>query len=207
MKLKICQIRSASSGEELAALGVDFLGFHVLDESLVDKRASLLAANRRLAETGFEGGVLLTRSRDHGWITAAAEEGHFSLVQVHRFASVGEIADLSGRLRKVGAGVVQVVDPRDQSLEYVTSILNDVEYVLYDNYVGGTGERFVDEDLAGLPMERAFIAGGIDADRALALRRKFRPFGVDVQSWVKRPDKTKDLDRVIRLVSVCEGRR
>jgi len=64
MKLKICQIRDNGSALRLVEAGVDYLGFHVLDESKIQEQARSAVINKQLRAMGFEGGVLLTKAHD-----------------------------------------------------------------------------------------------------------------------------------------------
>ncbi len=209
MKLKICRVTDLQTAIELVRAGVDYLGFHDLQDTNTTRTAQLVGINRKLREDGFDGGVLLTKVTDIGWISQVASCGRYPLVQLHRQADLAEIEELSGILHHTGSSLVQVVDPYLHHSDTVHKILEHARYVLYDNYVGGTGQRLADSYLDSMPMERAFLAGGIDDLRASQLQSRYRPYAIDVQSWVERRDAggrrehSKDMDRVSQLVEIA----
>lgn len=204
MKLKVCQVRDAESAADLVACGADFLGFHVLDESHVQERDAYAAINRKLVSDGYSGGVILTKAQSLDWIIDAAAEGAYAYVQTHRDLLLEDVAELGRRLHGQSCGLIQVVDPAERSPDYVAALLDLADFVLYDNYQGGTGMQLGDDILEALPMDRAFIAGGVDAARADEIRERYNPFGIDVQSWVKRSDGGKDLGRVRELLRITQ---
>lgn len=209
MKLKICRIRDLSCAHELVAVGVDYLGFHDIDTANVERSQRLAAINRALNATGFTGGVLLTKATDTAWIVRSASDGLFSFVQLHRDASLPEIKEIARLLSEVGSSLIQVVDPSIHRASHAREILAHAKYVLYDNYIGGTGRAIAESQLDSMPMSRAFLAGGIDDARAQRLQSRFAPYAIDVQSWVQRPNEgtappgySKDMKRVTQLVQI-----
>ena len=209
MKLKICRVRDLSCAHELVAVGVDYLGFHDIDTANVERSQRLAAINRALNATGFTGGVLLTKATDTAWIVRSASDGLFSFVQLHRDASLPEIKEIARLLSEVGSSLIQVVDPSIHRASHAREILAHAKYVLYDNYIGGTGRAIAESQLDSMPMSRAFLAGGIDDARAQRLQSRFAPYAIDVQSWVQRPNEgtappgySKDMKRVTQLVQI-----
>lgn len=202
MKLKICQIRDSRTAFQLVEMGVDYLGFHVLETLQAEHKSRAAGINKRLRASGFDGGVLLTKVNDVDWLVNTTMEGQYRYVQVHRDADLDGVAELARRLREHGISLIQVIDPLVHDAAYVTHILSHADYVLYDNYTGGTGCRISYDVLEGMPMDRAFIAGGVDDISARQLKSRFSPYGVDVQTWVKGPDKSKDMDKVSALIEI-----
>lgn len=203
MKLKICQIQDSPTAFQLLRAGVNYLGFHVLDPTQTEQAFRSAAVNTTLRANGFEGGVLLTKADDVSWIVESAVSGAYRHVQVHHDTNPRHIEELASLLHDAGTSLIQVVDPTMHDAAYVTEILTYADYVLYDNYVGGTGRRISDDDLRRMPMDRAFIAGGIDDVRARELKARFSPYAIDVQSWVKQSGGSKNLDRVMTLVDIA----
>ena len=209
MKLKICRVRDLGSAHELIAAGVDYLGFHDIDTANVERSQRLAVINRTLYATGFTGGVLLTKATDTAWIVRSASNGLYPFVQLHRDASLSEIKKIARLLCEVGSSLIQVVDPSIHRASYAHEVLEHAKYVLYDNYIGGTGRAVAESQLDSMPMNRAFIAGGIDDARAQRLQSRFAPYAIDVQSWVQRPNEgtaplgySKDMNRVTQLVRI-----
>jgi phosphoribosylanthranilate isomerase len=206
MKLKICKIESLDSARDLVAVGVDFLGFHVLDESKEQYRERSASINRKLRDQGFDGGVFLTKSNNLDWTISSAQDGAYELVQLHSDASMDYIKKLSRGLRSEHIKLIQVVNPAVHDSSYITSILDFASHVLYDNYYGGTGEPVSIDDLDRVPMDRAFVAGGINDRRAEQVKDRYSPYAIDVQSWVTPVGDLlkghKLMDRVSRLVAI-----
>jgi phosphoribosylanthranilate isomerase len=205
MKLKVCQIRTPRDAFQLLDAGVDYLGMHVLRMEHTEQRTRSANVNTQLRAAGFDGGVVLTKVTDLDWICETTRAGSYRYVQLHCNADLSTVAELSIRLSGIGSSLIQVVDPTIRDGAYVESALEHAEFVLYDNYEGGTGRQLSDAALNGLPMDRAFIAGGVDDCRARELRTRFSPYAVDVQSWVSRNDKSKDIDKVKALLEIAKS--
>lgn len=205
MRVKICKVRDLECALEMVRLGVDFLGFHVLDRGHGDdlQRSALLA--ERLRRRGFEGTVLLTREVDASWIVEAATEGRYSYVQFHRPFVLERDRALAACLSSKGIRTIQVIDPRAEALDVIDEVLAHVDHVLYDSHVGGTGIQIADDQLTSWPMDRALVAGGIDLIRATELKYRFAPFGVDIQGWVRGVGMRQDIERVSALVNAAHG--
>lgn len=207
VRLKICKVVDRATAFDLMEAGVDYLGFHVLSTADDGKEATAAAINRELRGTGYGGGVLLTKSKNVDWIRRATITGAFQFVQLHRGAELNEIVHLATQLDVIGAQLIQVVDPAVRSTEYIDEVLKHAAFVLYDNYTGGTGRQISNAVLERVPADRAFIAGGINEVRACELRDEYRPYALDVQSWVDHRDHTKDMSKVEALLRVVRSTR
>jgi phosphoribosylanthranilate isomerase len=78
---------------------------------------------------------------------------------------------------------------------------SEADFLLLDQGKGGTGTAF-DHDLidkAGVIRKPWFLAGGIGAENAQEVIRRFAPYGVDVSSSVEN-DGWKDREKVAEMI-------
>lgn len=198
-KLKICRVTEKRSAESLIEAGVDYLGFHLLDPSRAPiEKYSVLT--QQLSALGFDNCVMVTKSTDLDWVSTVLRLGRYRYVQMHRQMTIAEIEETVTKLGRANAELIQTVDPATNTPEYAEQVAARARFVLYDNYVGGSGRPHESGALEGFPMASSFIAGGVSATSAPALVAEHAPYGLDVQSWVENVDKTKNLQRVEALL-------
>ena len=199
MKLKICQISDIETASKLVRMGVDYLGFHIIDKMDMRRVEKIASINVQLRKNGYSGGTLLTKINNPADVVKLAKYGHFQYLQMHRNLNLSQIEYLADALHHNGIKYIQVIDPESKSKVYVNCTLNLVDYVLYDNYEGGTGRQIPEHNLVGFPMSRAFLAGGINDVKALEIKKQHNPYAIDVQSWVHYD--AVDFSKVSRLLS------
>ena len=77
MKLKICQISDIETASKLVRMGVDYLGFHIIDKMDMRRVEKIASINVQLRKNGYSGGTLLTKINNPADVVKLAKYGHF----------------------------------------------------------------------------------------------------------------------------------
>lgn len=205
--LKICRIETAQDARRCAWLGVDLLGFHILDcQSLLDGNHKLMLANKLIqADEGYAGGVLLTRCLDLRAIQTAVTQGHFSTVQIHAKAPEPFWNSIRLMADHLGFQVIGVTDPTTMSVSEMACVRDHAHLTLVDHLRGGTGTPVPKKLLRPPNKGSTLIAGGVNSSNARGLLEKYGPTGIDVQTAAEHRDHSKNYPEIIRLITAVKG--
>jgi phosphoribosylanthranilate isomerase len=95
-------------------------------------------------------------------------------------------------LRALAAGSAEINPDSLQSPDY---------RVLIDSPAGGgSGQRWKDEAVSGLPLDRAVIAGGLNPQNVGSVVSRLSPFGVDVAGGVEKTAGVKDHELIREFI-------
>jgi len=196
VKVKICGVTRPEDARAAIRAGADYLGLNFWPGG---PRAIDLERARAVGDAAGGTplvGIFVDAPRDE--VERTAERVGLSLLQFHGAESPAYCRDWSRPVIKAirvraGASAVALAEP-----------FAAVEYLLIDAWVagrpGGTGVPVDAAALAGLPMERLFLAGGLTAENVAEAVRRVRPFAVDVASGVEERAGVKDHEKIQRFI-------
>ncbi|MEU2030770.1 hypothetical protein [Nocardia amamiensis] len=206
--IKICRVREYETARRIVWMGADYLGIHAITDSDLHPHNPAFALNARLVtQDGFDGGVLLTRSSDPTLVAPAIKAGCFRTVQIQAELTTSTWINLAEVCHRHAAQMIAVMDPQTSSVESVRDMQRIADFILYDHIRGGTGRALNLEHLAGMPMSRSFVAGGLTASSVRSVVEAFQPFGVDVQSFTESSPPAKDLTRIDEFIASLRPRQ
>lgn len=198
--IKICRVGDYPTARALVWQGADFLGFHFLNDAELSPDNPLATVNKTLVNIdSFNGGVLLSRTVDPNRLGPTADAGQFHYIQVHCDFNLSELTRLKMSEAARNRSIIAVVDPTKRDSSEIREINEISDYILVDHLKGGTGQQVPEALIDTLPMERCFLAGGLNSGNVRQKVAKFNPFAVDVQTATES-DKTKDLRKSGRFV-------
>jgi len=196
--VKICGITRLEDALGSARAGADFLGYIFYARSkrfLAPRSARLIIAEVRqqFPHVRHVGVFVDEAPADIAWIHNIAG---LDYVQLHGHETV----ELCGELAELGMDVIKAlgIDADGARVDYRNYKVNYFLCDTYDaNLKGGTGKSF-DLNLlpAGLPLERVFLAGGLNPENVSEIVSQLKPFAVDVSSGVEERPGIKDLAQV-----------
>lgn len=200
--IKICRLKDYKRARAIAWQGADYLGFHFVECGDLRPDNPLVAINRQLVRRdGFTGGVMLTRTARFEDVREVLEDGEFHLLQIHCSYSVADLQALKSETSRRGVEVIAVVDPTSTPLDTIKEINAIADYILVDHIKGGTGQPVDERLLKDIPMDRCFLAGGLDFENVAEKVARFKPYSIDVQTDTERKNtKEKDLQRTHNLI-------
>ncbi|MBW2276071.1 MAG: bifunctional indole-3-glycerol-phosphate synthase TrpC/phosphoribosylanthranilate isomerase TrpF [Deltaproteobacteria bacterium] len=144
-------------------------------------------------------------NHDPRLVAETADALELTAVQLHGDETAGYVERLRDLL-PAGCEVWKACRVRDQ---VPATSAEGSDRVVLDTYAatsrGGTGERFDWSLLAGVDLERALLAGGLDASCAAAAGA-VGAFGLDVSSGVEREPGEKSRDRLDAFFEALRGR-
>lgn len=168
--------------------------FHEASPRLVSVERAL-SLGRVLDGTGvLRVGVFTGRDADA--IARAAEVARLDCAQVY---DPFVVERLRGRIRVIAACRVSGTE----DIKALTAVPGD-ELLLLDRFdsrrYGGTGKTFDWKALRGFPhIDRAIVAGGINAANVGMLLAAVRPFGIDVSSGIEDAPGIKSKEKIMNL--------
>ena len=185
MFVKICGITNAADGLLAVAMGAEVLGFIFAESKRQVTPEQAAEIIQQLPYDVTAVGVFRNHHPDQ--VLEIASVARLTGVQLHGQEMPGEAALLRRRV----PFLVQAFAANDQRLARVDDY--DVDAVLLDAPVPGSGEVF-DWDLVGTLPERrrVILAGGLTAENVRDAVQAVRPWGVDVASGVEAEPGHKD---------------
>lgn len=178
MFVKICGITNAADALLAVAMGAEVLGFIFAESKrqVTPERAAEIIQQLPYDVTAV--GVFRNHHPDH--VLEIASVARLTGVQLHGQEMPGEAALLRRRV----PFLVQAFAANDPRLARIDDY--DVDAILLDAPVPGSGEVF-DWDLVGTLPERrrVILAGGLTAENVRDAVQAVRPWGVDVASGVE----------------------
>ena len=203
IRIKICGITDPHEAAEIAALGVDALGFIFVKESpryIEPELARRIIGS--LPPFVDAVGVFMNEDPDH--INDMVHYCKLTLVQLHGSEPAEYCETINSRIIKA----FRVKEGMKPTAFAPFSGL--VSGFLLDTYrkgqAGGTGETFDWEMVEGLGVPGPVVlAGGLGLDNIADAVNRVRPFAVDVNSGVEFKPGRKDLDKVRELVRLVRS--
>ncbi|MBR2275110.1 MAG: phosphoribosylanthranilate isomerase [Lachnospiraceae bacterium] len=201
LKVKICGLRTREDAEAVNEVQPDFAGFIFVEgrkRYIVPEKAEKI---RRTLAPGIRSvGVFLDDPIEK--IISYHRACPFDLIQLHG----AENNDYIEELREELGGIPIIKAFRIDSKEAVTRVSScTADYLLLDNGIGGTGERFDWSLIQGLTVP-FFLAGGISAENVGEAVRLLDPFGVDVSSSLET-DGRKDPKKLREFMAIVRERK
>jgi len=183
--VKICGITNAADGLLAVAMGAEVLGFIFAESKRQVTPEQAAEIIQQLPYDVTAVGVFRNHHPDQ--VLEIASVARLTGVQLHGQEMPGEAALLRRRV----PFLVQAFAANDQRLARVDDY--DVDAILLDAPVPGSGEVF-DWDLVGTLPERrrVILAGGLTAENVRDAVQAVRPWGVDVASGVEAEPGHKD---------------
>lgn len=196
MKIKVCGMRETENIREVAALGIDMMGFIFWPKSkrYVSEKPAYLPANCKRV------GVFVDASMED--IQQHIQDYQLDIIQLHGHESPNSIRELSG-VGIIKAFNIATAEDLDQTKPYA----GIVDYFLFDTkgkLVGGNGEQFDWSILEAYDGETPFLlSGGIgpdDAERIKVFHHE-RCIGIDLNSRFELAPALKDVHTLKRFLS------
>lgn len=189
--------------EAVNAAGTDYIGF-VFAKSR--RQVSVSQAERltkALLPSVQRVGVFVDEQA--GQIVDIVRRGIVDMVQLHGKESTSYVIDLK---RQISCPVIKAIRmDQAEGTEIAQTLLRyesaGVDYFLFDNGPGGTGESF---SWSTIPDTKVpyLLAGGICLDNAAAAAKASSAFALDVSSGAETDGK-KDAEKIRRLVELVHS--
>lgn len=202
MIIKVCGMRDTENIRQVAALGVDWMGFIFYPGSprAVGGQTETIGGDLPVKKTG----VFVNTPVEE--ILRIAERYRLNMLQLHGNETPAECS----RLQANGYQVIKAFRvSSEKSFEEVNRYAGNADYFLFDtpckNY-GGSGLRFDWSLLAAYRGETPFLlSGGIGTEHAEEIRRFRHPrfAGIDLNSRFEVSPGRKDVEKLsafIRLI-------
>ena len=197
VEVKICGVRDPRQAEEIARLGVDYIGinFYAPSPRSVDgARGAEIAAAAR-AGGARTAGVFVDEKNDI--IAGLAQSCKLDFAQLHGEETPAACAELP-------LPVVKAFKVNDRFTAAAAAAYATAGWLCdagSNALAGGTGETFDWKKLAGLPRQRPlFLAGGITPDNAVRAVQAADPDVLDIASGVESAPGVKDMGKVELLL-------
>ncbi|MDR1326106.1 MAG: phosphoribosylanthranilate isomerase [Treponema sp.] len=194
MKIKICGLFREEDIDYANEAMPDYVGFVFAPSRRQLTAAQAAALRARLREGITPVGVFVDAPVER--IAALYNEGIFALAQLHGHEDAAYLAALK---RLCPAPLIKAVRI-SRDTQHALS-MDAVDFFLFDNGAGGTGQTFdwgILPDLTACLRKPYFLAGGLNGDNitaALALK----PFAIDVSSGAET-NGVKDRGKMLSLV-------
>ena len=200
VRVKICGVTSAADAEAAIDAGADMIGlnFHAPSPRYVDL-VRARAVRDAIGSRATVVGVFVNAAREF------VEDGlHALRLDMLQFSGDENDNALSGW------PVPTIATYRLKAGE-ICSIADRVgDYILFDSFssklYGGTGERFSLDQLRGIDLSRAIIAGGLTPEN-VADAAALNPFAVDCASGVESSPGVKDHAKLRSFVANAKRAR
>ncbi len=201
MKVKICGLRHKKDIEAAVEAGADYIGF-VFAKSR--RQVSLEEAHdlATVIPTSVKTvGVFVNPSLAD--VLQAVKDVPLDIVQLHGQESPTFVETLRVPVIKA------ITLSAGTDLSTVSLYPKNIHFLLDapgSAYEGGSGHVFDWHTIEpkSLPMERVFIAGGLNIENVHQAVTYFAPYGVDVSSGVET-DGQKDVSKIMRFVAEAKG--
>lgn len=198
--IKVCGVTRRQDVDAAAGLGVDALGFILVEGS---PRLVPLERAVSLAESVPAGihRVAVMMNPSPGELAEAAACGAFDLLQLH-----GE--ETPEMVEGAGIDVIKALSVSGPADLERAAAYGAARYFLFDSRKRemAKGSAFDHALLSGRTFARPFIlAGGLGPDNLRDAIALVRPFGVDLNSGVEDSPGVKDIGRLEKAVAVVRG--
>ncbi len=202
-KIKICGLSRPEDIRYVNEAQPDYCGFVVgvpkSPRNITQKQ--LRELKRGLRKSIQAVGVFV--DGDPELIAQLLNEGVIDAAQLHGQEDEVYIRKLRGKTDGVLIKAFSVTAPED--LEKANQ--SSADLILLDNGKGGTGQSFDREILRAVPdMRDYFLAGGVGVPDIPDLVRAYRPWAVDMSSFVETDGK-KDREKIMAAVAAVRSCR
>ena len=197
IKIKMCGL---SRPEDIAAANEilpDFIGFIFAKKSRRYVTPEKAAELKALLDPRIRAAGVFVRE-DPQQIAKLLADGTIDIAQLHGGENEEEIAALRRLTDKPVIKAFRIDGPDDLKAAEQSS----ADFILLDSGAGGTGTSFDWSLLEGFSRPY-FLAGGLDAEKAVLAVTKLNPYALDVSSGIetdgsKDPDKMKAFAQAVR---------
>jgi phosphoribosylanthranilate isomerase len=194
VRVKICGVTRVEDATAAIAAGADLIGvnFYARSPRYVDiERATAIRAAIGTRATLV--GVFVNAER--AYIDARL---HAAALDMLQFSGDEDATALAGW------PVPSIVTRRLRPGELPEMTPHRADYVLFDAFdtklLGGTGRSIPFDQLRGVDLSRAFVAGGLNPDNVAEVAA-LKPYAVDCASGVESSPGVKDHDKLRRFVN------
>lgn len=195
--IKICGITCPELAAQTAQLGADYIGLVFAEKSPRYLSDHQLAKDIVQAATEHNAKVVavFANTSSHT-VSATCTELNISIAQLHGTDNINTAHELPSTIDKI---IALPVDQQLQLAQAETALNINRDFVLLDNPLPGSGERFNDAHFQR-PSTRFFIAGGLTPSNINSVIQQFQPDGVDVSSGVETQPGKKSLDLIKHFI-------
>ncbi len=201
MIIKVCGMRDSQNIKEIAALGVDYLGFIFYAKSPRYAAAVDKAVLSSLPESIKKVGVFVDESVEQ--MRETAKEYGLDVLQLHG----GETPLQALQLREEDYTIFKAFPIAEAAdFEYLEEYEGCCDYFLFDTKTlqhGGSGQKFDWSLLENYKGKTPFLlSGGIDLDDAETIKKIKHPMfaGVDINSKFELEPALKDVEKVKKMI-------
>jgi len=204
MKLvKLCNIKNIYETRTAGALGIPFLGYHLISENDFQRYDEIKRCVKELRNYYPKTkAILVTKEKDYKKLFNLVNEIEFNGVQLHYVDSSSVASKLKTKFGKEFT-VMQVVSPDSEIFN-----LDFSDYVIFDkSYLGGTGKRIpldiIEDRLSELKDKKILLAGGISHSNIYQYT-SLPISGFDIQSAIKS-EKSSDTENTdyFKMISLA----
>ncbi len=198
MLVKVCGMREQRNADEVAALGIEMMGFIFYPPSpryVGDSTPSTPSGVERV-------GVFVNAEREE--ILKCVDSHCLDIVQLHG----AESSEFCSRLRAEGIKVIKAISVAEaQDLDIARLYDRSVDYLLFDTKCvgyGGSGEQFDWSLLDNYSLSTPFLlSGGIDEDAACSIAQiSHKSFvGVDLNSRFECAPAFKEPKKIEKFIN------
>lgn len=199
IRIKICGLRRMADIYAVNRWRPDYAGFVFAASRRQVSIKEAKELSRMLHPDICPVGVFVNAGADE--IIAAVADGIIRAVQLHGEESLDKVLALRKLLPRTIPIMKAVKMAADREQELARWQQSSAEFLLLDAPNAGSGVTF-DHNLiekGGSLAKPWFLAGGISADNAAPLIRRFTPFGIDVSSGVET-DGCKDPEKIELII-------
>lgn len=195
--IKICGITCPELAAQTAQLGADYIGLVFAEKSPRYLSDHQLAKDivQAAAEHNTKVVAVFANTSSHT-VSATCSELNISIAQLHGKDTINTAHELPSAIDKI---IALPVDQQLQLTQAEAALNLNRDFMLLDNPLPGSGERFNDEYFQR-PGVRFFIAGGLAPNNIKAVIQQFQPDGVDVSSGVETQPGKKSLDLIQQFI-------
>jgi phosphoribosylanthranilate isomerase len=201
--IKVCDIRDEPTAQVCVNAGVSMIGLHCIRGPISPEQRNCFGRIMRLVEPKVAC-VLVTRETNEEELVKISESLAWDYIQLHAVWEAEGILRLRRRLeaRRCAVRLIGVVEATLDDVDRVGRIATAVDFLLIDSSLrGGTGiigEQLYLERAVALAADKSFlVAGGLRTENVCGFIRRYRPYGVDVQTGVEWPDGTRRKNPVL----------
>lgn len=201
-KIKICGLKRMKDIQVANQLNPDFIGFVFAKSKRQITAETAKTLKSMLKPTIKVCGVFVNEKIQT--MCDLVKENTIDVIQLHGNETEKDIEEIKSILPQTE--VIKALNVR-QKTDIITWENSKADYLILDNGVGGTGEKFDWEILKELTNfhKKIIIAGGLDPKNVSEVL-KFNPYGVDVSSGVET-DGYKDKEKMHEFVQKVRGQQ
>lgn len=208
MKVKICGINSVEFAVQADRAGADYLGMLLGITHVAEDKIDVQTAKKIVTESGVDRHkfVMVTHLVTAAEIEEILRALGISNVQLHDAIPVSEMQKLRERLPNVYMLKAVHVENED-SVQEALDMARYADAILLDSRtatrIGGTGNVHdwnISAKICEVCPKPVFLAGGLKPENVAKAIEKVRPYGVDANSGVEKPNGDKDEVRMRAFV-------